>query len=283
MFCVWRWALNSQIYYAERQTPSVLTLFLFIYIVFLRSMIKLLRKVHYGYAIFCILFFFILFWPIYYFGTRSPKYYLLVNKFRKIHSFLCTACTGVLFNFNHQEKLDQTQTYIYCANHTSNYDIMIMCLLANGRYHFMGKEELTKNPILGIFFRTIDIAVSRESKISSFRAFKRAGENLEKGMSLIIFPEGRIDNAYPPVLQDFKNGPFRLAIEKNIPIVPVSIINVWKLMWDDGTRFGTRPGISDIYVHAPVLTDSLLAEGADALKEEVFRKINSKLNNNENR
>lgn len=141
----------------------------------------------------------------------------------------------------------------------------------------MGKEELMKNPVLGIFFRTIDIAVSRESKISSFRAFKKAGENLEKGMSLIIFPEGKIDDAYPPVLQEFKNGPFRLAIEKNIPIVPVSIINAWQIMWDDGMKFGTKPGIGKIYVHEPISTVILANESTDVLKEGVFNIINSKL------
>lgn len=142
----------------------------------------------------------------------------------------------------------------------------------------MGKEELTKNPVLGIFFRTIDIAVSRASKISAFRAFKKAGDNLEKGMSLIIFPEGRIDDVYPPVLQEFKNGPFRLAIDKNIAIVPVSI-NVWKLMWDDGMKYGTRPGVAQIYVHAPISTDVLAEAGTDTLRERVFDLINSKLRN----
>lgn len=141
----------------------------------------------------------------------------------------------------------------------------------------MGKEELMKNPVLGIFFKTIDIAVSRSSKISSFRAFKKAGDNLQEGMSLIIFPEGKIDNAYPPVLQDFKNGPFRLAIDKNIPIVPVSIVNVWKMMWDDGIKYGTRPGIVDVYVHEPILTSILAVENDEFLKNQVYQKINSKL------
>jgi 1-acyl-sn-glycerol-3-phosphate acyltransferase len=141
----------------------------------------------------------------------------------------------------------------------------------------MGKEELMKNPLLGIFFKTIDIAVSRESKISSFRAFKKAADNLESGMSLIIFPEGKIDDAYPPVLQDFKSGPFRLAIEKNIPIVPVSITNAWKIMWDDGIKYGTRPGIVHVQVHQPILTSILAPENDEVLKREVFNSINSKL------
>lgn len=240
-------------------------------------MIKLLRRIHLVYSLACILFFFILFLPLYYWFTRHPKYYGILNKFRTAHSYLAAAFSGIFFNFNFEKKLDNRQTYIFCANHTSNLDIIIMCALARGRYHFMGKEELMKNPVLGIFFKTIDIAVSRASKISSFRAFKKAAENLESGMSLIIFPEGKIDDAYPPVLQDFKSGPFRLAIEKNIPIVPVSIKNVWKIMWDDGTKYGTRPGIIDVYVHEPILTSTLAVENDEVLKNEVYNRINSKL------
>ena len=96
-------------------------------------------------------------------------------------------------------------------------------------------------------------------------------------MSLIIFPEGKIDDAYPPVLQEFKNGPFRLAIENNIPIVPVSISNVWKVMWDDGFKYGSRPGIVTVFVHEPIFTSTLVVENDEALKKIVFNKINSKL------
>ncbi|MDQ8005426.1 MAG: lysophospholipid acyltransferase family protein [Pedobacter sp.] len=240
-------------------------------------MIKLLRKLHWAWCLFCLLLFFVLFLPFYYWFTKHPRYYGILNKFRTAHSFLASALSGIFFNFKFEKRLDKNQTYIFCANHTSNFDIIIFCILAKGRYHFMGKEELTKNPILGIFFKTIDIAVSRESKISSFRAFKKAAENLENGMSLIIFPEGKIDDAYPPVLQDFKAGPFRLAIEKNIPIVPVSIVNLWKVMWDDGAKYGTRPGIIDVYVHEPILTSILAVENDEVLKNEVYKRINSKL------
>jgi len=142
----------------------------------------------------------------------------------------------------------------------------------------MGKDALLKNPVLGIFFKTIDIPVNRESKISAFRAFKRAGDNLEQGMSLIIFPEGKInDEHYPPVLGEFKNGPFRLAIEKNITIVPISLVNVWKRMWDDGHKYGTTPGICDIYIHKPVSTESLAIKDADQLKDHIYDIMNSKL------
>lgn len=240
-------------------------------------MIKFLRKVHRVWYLFWILFFFFLFYPFYILTSRNPKYYSVLNFFRKANSFLCSLFSGVFFSYQFEEKLDSSKTYIYCANHTSNLDIMIFCILGKGKYHFMGKDELLNNPVLGIFFKTIDISVNRDSKISAFRAFKKAGENLENGMSLIIFPEGKIDVHYPPKLGEFKNGPFRLAIDKNILLVPVSITNVWKINWDDGAKYGSKPGICDIYVHKPINTSGLTDTDTEDLKNRVFKLINSKL------
>ncbi len=251
---------------------------------FLEVMLNRLKQLHRIYFIFIIFLFFVLFFPPYYLLSRHPGGYLWLNRFRKLHSLLCGWCTGIFFRFTAEVPLLPGQTYIYCSNHTSNIDIMILCVLASGRFHFMGKEELLKAPILGLFFKTIDIPVNRDSKMSAFRAFKRAGENLEKGMSLVIFPEGKIDDVhYPPVLQEFKNGPFRLAIEKNIPIVAISITDAWKKMWDDGAKYGSRPGICDIYIHKPISTKDLASEDADELKDKVFDLIKSKLVTHEDR
>lgn len=241
-------------------------------------MVSILKQAHRIYSIFIMLLFSLLFYPFYYLAAQNPGTYGLLNQMRKLNSRLCSFFIGAIFRFTFEEPLSDHQPYIYCSNHTSNLDIMILCTLARGRFHFMGKDELLKNPVLKIFFKTIDIPVNRESKISAFRAFKRAGENLEQGMSLIIFPEGKIDDGhYPPKLMPFKNGPFRLAIEKKIPIVPVSLTNIWKRMWDDGAKYGSTPGICDIYVHKPVLTTNLTINDSDELKDRIFELINSKL------
>ena len=230
-------------------------------------MVRIFKQVHRIYSVFIILLFALLFYPFYYFAAKSPETYGILNQLRKLNSGLCAFFIGLRFRFTFEELLPEDQAHIYCANHTSNLDIMILCILARGRFHFMGKDDLLKNPVLKIFFQTIDIPVNRESKISAFRAFKRAAENLEKGMSLVIFPEGRIDDEhYPPKLMPFKNGPFRLAIEKKIPIVPVSLTNIWKRMWDDGVKYGSSPGICDIYVHKPVSTTNLTINDSDELK-----------------
>ena len=131
--------------------------------------------------------------------------------------------------------------------------------------------------LLGIFFKSIDIPVNRESKISSYKAFKKTAERLQDGISVVVFPEGTISKTYPPQLQAFKNGPFRLAIELKIPILPITSLNTWKAMWDDGAVYGSKPAICDIFVHKPIETAHLTVEDADTLRDEVFNTIQQKL------
>lgn len=140
----------------------------------------------------------------------------------------------------------------------------------------MSKAELLGNPLFSIFLNSVDITVDRDSKMSAFRAFKKAGETLKQGRTLIVFPEGKIGDEYPPILHDFKNGPFRLAIELGLPILPVTSINTWHVLWDSGFKLGTRPGICNIYVHKPIETSGLTIDDADMLKDKVYNLINNK-------
>ncbi len=143
----------------------------------------------------------------------------------------------------------------------------------------MGKDELLDGFVTGLYFRTVDIPVNRESKMSSFRAFKKAGDRLHGGQTLVIFPEGRIPPHYPPKLDEFKNGPFRLAIELKIPIIPITSPDTWKVLWDDGLKHGSRPGICHIFVHKPIETAHLTIDDADALRDMVHGMIENKLAN----
>jgi len=141
----------------------------------------------------------------------------------------------------------------------------------------MGKEELLKGFVTGLYFRTIDIPVNRNSKMSSFRAYKKATERMEKGMSTVIFPEGTISGNYPPRLVEFKNGPFRLAIEMQVPIIPVTALDTWKVLWDDGLKYGSNPGVCHIFVHKPIETAGMTVDDTDALRDKVYEIMYQKL------
>ncbi|MFM6954608.1 MAG: lysophospholipid acyltransferase family protein [Sphingobacteriaceae bacterium] len=236
-------------------------------------MIRFLKRIHACWYIFSVVFSFLLFLPFFYFYSRKPSRYPTLNCFRKGFGFLSSALAGVFYKPIYEETIVWNRPYIVCANHTSNLDIAAITGLMYENFAFLGKEELLRNPVLSIFFKTIDIPVNRESKIASFRAFKKADEYLQHGLSLVIFPEGKIGNEYPPILHPFKNGPFRLAIERGIPIIPVTIDRLWELMWDNGFVYGSKPGKRNLYVHAPIDTSAMSIDDADALKDLVYAKL----------
>jgi 1-acyl-sn-glycerol-3-phosphate acyltransferase len=236
----------------------------------------MLKKLHgrcYRYSVAIFLF---IFYPLLYLFSRKPGRYPLMNKVRKICGFLSSSVVGIFYRIDYEETIDWSRTYIICPNHASNLDITGTTLGMQNNFCYIGKEALLDKFPLNIFFQTIDIPVNRDSKMSSFRAFKKAEENLKQGMSLIIFPEGKIPDDYPPKLNPFKNGPFRLAIELKIPIVPVTCINTWKVLWDTGLEIGSNPGVCDIYFHKPIETKDMTVDDADRLKDDVFNIIDQK-------
>jgi 1-acyl-sn-glycerol-3-phosphate acyltransferase len=241
-------------------------------------MILLLKRLHNFYYIFTAALALGIMYPLLYFYSRKPSRYPTINKLRRFCSYFSATASGIFYNIKHEDTIDWSRTYIVCPNHTSNLDILSMCITVKNNYNFISKAELADNPFFSIFAKTVDIPVNRDSKISAFKAFKKAEENLKKGVSLIIFPEGKIGDDYPPILHDFKNGPFRLAIELKIPILPVTSLNTWHIQWDSGFKLGSRPGICDIFVHKPIETAHLTIDDADMLKDMVYNTINDKFN-----
>lgn len=175
-----------------------------------------------------------------------------------------------------KEPIDWNQTYILCPNHTSNLDIPAMLLSIPQSFIFIGKNDLLDNPVTQHFFKSTDIPLDRKSKISSYKAFKKASEQLEKNRSILIFPEGKIGNNYPPELTDFKSGPFKLAIKHQIPIIPIVIQNAWQLCWDDGAKKGMKSGTIQIDFLKPIPTKGLTENQAENILQETFNAIASK-------
>lgn len=242
-------------------------------------MVRLLRKLHSYLYLASVLFFFILFYPALLVLARNPeRHFNRIAWCRRIIGFLSSAIVGIFYRFRYETAIDWSKPYVVCANHTSNLDITAMVLLCPAGFSFMGKMELLDNPVTGMFFKTIDIPLNRNSKISAFRAFQRALQHLRQGKSMVIFPEGHIGEEFPPRLYDFKNGPFKLAIEAGVPVIPVIIQNAWKIHWDEARQFGSRPGIVRVEVLAPLATDALDITDSDQLRDQVYGRIRKQWN-----
>jgi len=168
--------------------------------------------------------------------------------------------------------------YVICANHASYLDIILMYkILPRKRFLFIGKSELLKWPIINIFFKKVDIAVNREKRSSGMRSIIRAKKEIKNGWSIVIFPEGGIP-VDTPALGPFKNGAFKLAIDAEIPILPITILDNWKLFNVEPMITGAaRPGFSRVIVHKPIPTIGMDKKDLINLRQQTFDTINGPL------
>lgn len=167
---------------------------------------------------------------------------------------------------------------VICSNHASYLDIILMYqILPKKKFLFIGKAELLKWPIINIFFKNLDISVNREKRSSGMKSILRAKQEIENGWSIVIFPEGGIP-VDTPELAPFKNGAFKLAIDAQIPILPITILDNWKLFDVDPLLTGpARPGISNVIIHEPIPTIGLDKKDLINLRQQTFETINEPL------
>lgn len=133
----------------------------------------------------------------------------------------------------------------------------------------MPKQELEKVPLFNLLIRKLNIPVDRKSKVGSYKAFTIASDYLKKGISVFLFPEGTISKSAPK-MRPFKNGAFKLAIEHQVPIVPIAFKNNWKLL-QTGNPFTAngRPGIARAVLHKPIETKGMTLDNVAELSELV--------------
>lgn len=222
---------------------------------------------------------FLLLFPFFYVSIKTGRigfaFFL-----KKVWAFLIALLSGIYPKITYRgPKYVLPKNCVIVANHTSYLDIILSVFYVRHVALFMGKSELLKAPLFKVFFKGgMDIPVNRKSRMDSHKAFVLAGEELDKGRSLIIYPEGTIANE--GVLKPFKNGPFKLAIDKQVPVVPVINLNNWQLLQNGGffKSFG-RPGISRIIVCQPIPTKGLTEENLVDLRTRVYNIISRELEN----
>jgi 1-acyl-sn-glycerol-3-phosphate acyltransferase len=173
------------------------------------------------------------------------------------------------------QKIARKESYMFVANHTSMTDIMLMLYVSRNPFVFVGKKELAKIPLFGFFYKRTCILVDRSSARSRNAVFYRAQKRLKQGVSICIFPEGGVPIDESIVLDEFKDGAFRLAINHKIPIVPISFGDNKKRF--SYTFFSGSPGKMRVKVHKFIKTAELKINDKATLREKVFNIIYTQL------
>jgi len=195
---------------------------------------------------------------------------------RKINQYWAKLYFSLIFlpiEIENHATLKKNQSYIFLANHFSYLDIPIMGFIP-GDSMFVGKASISKVPLFGYYFRKLHIAVDRSNLKSRAETIRRSGSALENGTSIIIFPEGGIYTKNPPYMIPFKNGAFRLAIEKQIPIIPVTLSYNHLILPEDG-KFLLHRRKAKIVLHSEIYPSA--DETEKSLKERCFELIQNQL------
>ncbi len=233
-------------------------------------------KVLWGYYYFFVfILFFFLCYPFFLIFLRNDKHFSKANQLRELWARAVFFLTGLTYRVEYRYKPKKNKPYIICPNHFSYLDIPTAVLIGHYNIRFMAKVELSYIPIFNIFFKTIDIPVDRGNKAAAYKAIKQSEESIDNNFSLVIFPEGTI-GAHPPHLLRFKNGPFKLAIEKQTPVLPVTFVDNWNRLYVDKKIYG-KPGRLRIVVHEPIDTTGMTIADLDQLKEKTYKVINAEL------
>jgi 1-acyl-sn-glycerol-3-phosphate acyltransferase len=183
---------------------------------------------------------------------------------------------GMGFNYKveREQEIEKHKSYMLVANHTSMIDIMLMLAIAKNPFVFVGKKELAKIPLFGFFYKRTCILVDRNSPKSRMEVYDRAQKRLNQGLSICIFPEGGVPDE-SIVLDEFKDGAFRLAIEHKIAIVPMTFADNKKRF--SYTFFSGSPGLLRAKVHFFIETKDLLLNDKKEVKEQTRMLILNQL------
>lgn len=172
-------------------------------------------------------------------------------------SWLILKTTGVEVTVEGLDRLDPSRSYVFASNHQSIYDIPILFASLPFQLRIIAKESLGRIPFMGWHLRRtghvlVDRARPGAGVVRKMARLARAGH------SLIVFPEGT--RSTDGTVGRFKGGPFVIALQAGLPIVPISVAGSRHVMFRGDLM--VRPGQVTVVVHDPIETTNVPREGA---------------------
>ena len=182
---------------------------------------------------------------------------------------------GFYYKIDKQQEFESDKSYMFIANHTSMVDIMLMLVSTKKPFVFVGKQELSKIPLFGFFYKRTCILVDRANSKSKHSVFERAQKRINQGLSICIFPEGKVPSDESIVLDEFKNGAFRLAIDHQLTIVPIAFLDNKKCF--SYTIFSGQPGILRVKILSFIDTNNKTKTELNDIRDQSWNVIHKEL------
>ncbi|MDX2501977.1 MAG: lysophospholipid acyltransferase family protein [Deltaproteobacteria bacterium] len=170
------------------------------------------------------------------------------------------------------------KSYVYMANHQSNFDIPVLLGYLPVQFRWLAKAELFKIPVFGrAMLGAGYVEIDRFNRKSAFESIEKAAQRMKDGVSVMIFPEGT--RSKDGSVQPFKKGGFVMAIKSGVPIIPVILRGTWPIMAKSSLRI--NPGDVEMEIGEPIDTSGYSMETKEELMDRVRAVIRQKFENPE--
>ncbi|EGS17679.1 putative 1-acylglycerol-3-phosphate protein [Thermochaetoides thermophila DSM 1495] len=163
--------------------------------------------------------------------------------------------------------LEKVRPAVFVANHQTELDVCMLGSIFPKWCSMTAKSSLRHTPFLG-WFMTLSgtIFLNRSNTAEARKKMSGAANEIRnKRQSVYIFPEGTRSYTKDPVLLPFKKGAFHLAVQAQVPIVPIVVANYSHILWIKGLIF--RSGTIPVKVLDPIPTTGMTAEDVDKLTQ----------------
>jgi len=195
--------------------------------------------------------------------------------FCKLWGWIILKMTRVHTTIRNQDKIEKGRSYIVISNHQSLYDIPAIIAQIGIQLRWIIKKELLKIPFFGYaLYAARNIFVDRSNRKTSIKNIQNGMKRLPGGVSLICFAEGtRSDDGK---IGKFKKGGFIAALEKHLPILPVTVNGSRNIMKKGSLIF--NPGSIEVVVGDPIDTHGYSMENITELMDKTRDTIISNYN-----
>lgn len=228
----------------------------------------------------CLVGLYLILFPIQFVFLQRDAWKAGAHRVNAIWGHVFFALAGIPVRVTYRYRPDPKQVYVFCANHFSYIDIAVMGVVIKNNYAFVGKSDVKTIPLLGYMFAKLHIQVDRNVANSRAYSLSKSIRTLQGGRSIMIFPEGGIVASHIPRMGPFKDGAFTMAIQQQVPIVPITLLTNHRILPDDG-RFRMRRYPMRAIVHPPIETTGMTQQDVYALKEAAYRIIDTELKSHE--
>ncbi|KND02494.1 1-acylglycerol-3-phosphate O-acyltransferase [Spizellomyces punctatus DAOM BR117] len=205
-------------------------------------------------------------------GKPGLTNYVVARTFALIGPHFC----GLKFKVEGKEHLKNTpMPAVFVCNHQSSLDLLAMGAILPKNVVVMGKKSIKYVPLLGWFMALgNNVFIDRKNRGHALETMAKVAVYLkEHKYGLWLFPEGTRSHQTDDSLLPFKKGAFHLAVQGQIPVIPIVFSTYYPCYHQKNQIF--EPGVVTIKVLPPIPTtgletanvDDLLAKTRDTMAE----------------